>query len=197
MLDKSVPYHPLYFVRPPEAPLPEAHLPEGFFLRPWAPGLEADWAAIETAVDEFPNIDVAKKRFALDFGGHPERLPRRLFFIQAPDGQLVGNCAAWWQVKDQIERPLLHYLAVLPAFQKLGLGRVLVHRVLQAFEGLYPGEAVYLGTQTWSWPAICLYLDFGFRLTNETDVAKALPYLQQRMPADCFRRLLDSRMGDR
>lgn len=192
MLDKSVPFYPLIFVRFPDSPPTDAPLPPGYSVQAWQPGAEVDWCTIETAVDEFPAVDEAMQRFIEDFASEPEELSKRLFFVVTPDGKRVGNCAAWWQKRGDDRRCLLHYLAVLPEYKGLGLGRALVVQVIKAFQTLEPNEPVFLGTQTWSWRAVCLYLRCGFQLTREKDPEKALPYLEQKMPAPYYNLLIDT-----
>ena len=57
----------------------------------------------------------------------------------------------------------LHWLVVGPKWQGRGLGRALTARTMEIFA--QNGETpVYLHTQPWSWKAILLYMQLGFRL---------------------------------
>ena len=194
MLDKTIPHYTLKFVYKPGVKIPDAVLPEGFSWHFWQPGDQQDWSLIETAVDEFATVADAQRRFNIDFLPYPEELSQRLFFIVSPTGQRIGNCAAWWHHENKLQYPLLHYLAVLPEFQGLRLGRALVLKTLQVFSRLNPKEEVRLGTQTWSWPAICLYLSCGFQLVSSSTDPSAFPVLKEKMPAVYYQQLVATKI---
>ena len=97
-----------------------------------------------------------------------------------------------WCNAGEIAMPAFTILAVLPEYEGRGLGRALGVQVIKAFQTLEPNEPVFLGTQTWSWRAVCLYLRCGFQLTREKDPEKALPYLEQKMSAPYYNLLIDT-----
>lgn len=104
------------------------------------------------------------------------------------DGHMVGVCTRW-KAYGKIET--VQWLKVKPECEGVGLGRALMSRLLEHAE--FP---VYLHTQPESFRAIGLYADMGFLLldgerfggrVNHLD--ESMPYLQQRMTPQAFRKL--------
>ena len=169
MLDKSIPFYNLILkcVRPPTL---DIRMPPGFSLRPYQDGDGSSWAALEYAVGDFDSQDDAHAYFLRTYGRHAEALRRRCVIAISPDGRPVGSCIAWWDRRTDAFVPSLHWLVVDPDFQRNGLGRALCLEAMRIFRivGEYP---VYLHTQPWSYAAILLYADLGFRLQKTDTVA--------------------------
>ncbi|MDL2318364.1 GNAT family N-acetyltransferase [Eubacteriales bacterium OttesenSCG-928-A19] len=173
MMDKMIPYFDVVMVRPEADARGAAYvtpaLPEGYRHAMYAEGDMAGWCRIETAVAEFDSEDQARGYFERTFLPYPEELTRRMVFIQDPDGKAIADAAAWWQDDETLGRVhLLHWVAVHPDAQGLGLGRTVVCKALSLFPtlGLETGGRnadIWLTTQTWSHVAIGLYLSLGFR----------------------------------
>lgn len=164
MIDKSVPYFDVVMVRPAglvAAAVPE--LPAGYGYRLYAPGDEDAWSRIETSVDEFDAQEKALAYFQKEFLSEGDEAARRIVFITGPDGGAVANAAAWWKDDAELGRvALLHWVAVMPQAQGLGLGRAVCAKALERFVHTGPAGDVWLTTQTWSHVAISLYLSLGF-----------------------------------
>ena len=174
MLDKSLPYFDVVMCLPEGTALPETPpLPEGYAYTLYAPGDEAGWCATEAAVDEFDDEAQAMEYFRVEFAPHPKELPRRMVFIRDPQGVPVANAAAWWRMDDTRGRvPMLHWVAVKPSQQGLGLGRAVTLRALSRFADTKDKGDIWLTTQTWSHVAIDLYVDIGFRAHKTAIIAK-------------------------
>lgn len=167
MLDKSVPYAGLYMRRAPGAPLSPCPLPDGYRFAMYTEGSEADWARIETSVLEFSSEFAALMHFNEKFLPHADALSRRCLYIENSDGVKVATATAWWSDIEGAQRPWLHWVAVDPAYQGLGLGKALVSRVTALMLELEGDVDFYLHTQTWSYRAISIYMRNGFIPTNE------------------------------
>jgi GNAT superfamily N-acetyltransferase len=167
MLNKSLPFYDILMKRPAGTPLPKSHSPHGITLRTYRNGDEYHWAAIETAAGEFPNEQKALSRFAHDFGPWKADLSERCFFALNADGVPVGNIAVWWPHPEIRKYPWIHWVAVRPEYQNLGIGTFLVARGINHAVQLEGDVDIGLKTQTWSWPAVKIYLRAGFRLTEE------------------------------
>ena len=135
-------------------------LPAGFEIRLYRPGDRDRWVEIVSAADSFQTISAATHEAA--FGHGAQALAERQFFLAAPDGQLVGTATVWrgesgrWQGWGRV-----HWLAILPAWQGRGLGKVLLSATLQRLSELGHTRA-YLTTETVRLAAIRLYLRSGF-----------------------------------
>ncbi|MHC5215033.1 GNAT family N-acetyltransferase [Enterococcus sp. LJL128] len=167
MLDKSIPYREIWMVRSKEEPVPAINLPEGFHFAFYQEGDEAEWAKIETSVFEFSDEEEALDYFSRAFAPFPQALSQRMLFIEDETGEKTATCTAWWKEVDGKTKPLLHWLAVKPKFQKRGLAAALAAGVTVRLAELEPNEDIYLHTQTWSHPAVKLYERLGYKIVPE------------------------------
>ena len=167
MMDKSLPYYRLILKRPAGAPLPERALPKGYTLTPFTDGDEADWAEIETAVDEFPRAVDALRYFQQSYLPARQEVELRTLFLIAPDGRKVGTVTLWWGYTGLRRDPWLHWVAVRPELQGQGLGKAMVAQALRRFLEIEGDRAIYLPTQTWSSRAVNIYRWAGFDFCYE------------------------------
>ena len=175
MLDKSLAYHPMVMRLDGEqvARIGEPVLPNGFAFRFFRPGDELNWASVTTSVLEFDDENSALEYFAKSFLPHPDLLQKRCLFIVDRSGEAVGTAMAWHIESGHHHWACLHWVAVRPQFQRMGLGRAVVAKALQRFAELDAGENVWLHTQTWSHRAVRLYHSMGFYLMR----SESLPSL--------------------
>lgn len=148
------------------AALPHHALPEGLAIRPYAPGDERAWVAIQSAADAH-NV-ITERLFRDQFGDDPGDLARRLFLLVdrttevAGAGRAIGTAAAWF---DDTNRGAgfgrVHWLAIHPDQQGRGLAKPLLGHVCVTLREL-GHERAFLTTSTARIPAIGLYLRFGF-----------------------------------
>lgn len=147
-------------VRPHLEALSDLALPAGFELRLYRPGDRERWIEIVSTADSFQPISVATHESA--FGRNAQALAERQLFLVAPGGQFVGTATAW---RGESGRWLgwgrVHWLAILPAWQGRGLGKLLLSAALQRLREFGHTRA-YLTTETVRLVAIQLYLRFGF-----------------------------------
>ncbi len=190
MLDKTIPYHDLIMHRRAGTPLPAAIWPDGYSLVGFAAGDEHAWAEIESAVLEFDSQAEALTYFGKEYLPFLPELQRRTFFVQAPDGRKVGTVTIWWEYSGKRRVAALHWVGIHPDCQGLGLGKAMVNQAMQEFLDIEGDEDLYLHTQTWSYRAIGIYLQAGFRLLPSGTYAhhinqyeQALPILQRKLTA--------------
>ena len=151
----------LFMVRDPLAGFPEYALPEGFALRPYAPGDEAAWRRIHLEADLF--TDVPSELFRAQFGHDEKELARRQLYLAAPEGVSVGTASAWYGTEDRWKGwGRVHWVAIVPRWQGRGLAKPLMSAVLARLAELGHDRA-YLTTHAVRTPAIGLYARFGFR----------------------------------
>jgi len=153
--------------------LPEFELPAGYKMRFFKPGEENVWAKVETAVDEFPDEIAALEHFEKEFGPHRDEMTRRCLFLEDQDGKVIGTTTAWYGQLEGEEDTTgrIHWVAILPEYQGKKLSKPLLSNAMQVLANYH--DSAFLTSQTTSYQAINLYLDFGFEpyLTNETDCA--------------------------
>lgn len=157
------------------------------------------WVEIQKAVgqfDDYSDVDIAEyfeKTFLFEDSGICERC---FFLRDNVEEKYVGTCCAWFSYKGKSVVPVLHWLAVIPAYRNKGCARMLITDVLKLFTQKYENQAIYLHTQPSSFQAIKLYNDFGFNIAKEdsfghavNEYAEAMEILEKVMNADAYMRL--------
>ena len=153
-------------MRPHLRYIPAYSLPSGYSFRTYQPGDDGSWAQIEHSAGEFKNIDAAHQHFSDEFGNQIPEMKYRCIFLLHKDVP-VGTATAWY---GQFQHNLcgrLHWVAIIPRFQGKNLAKPLVARALSTMAAHH--TKAYLTSQTTSFKAVKIYLDFGFRpvKTNE------------------------------
>lgn len=148
--------------------IPEYELPEGFTIRFFEKGDEQEWARIETCVDEFETEATALERFTTEFGNHLDEMTERCLFIENELGEKIATATAWYgNLRGEVEGRI-HWVGIVPAYQGKGLAKPLLSATMKVIESFH--NTVYLTSQTTSYQAINLYLQYGFEpyLTDQT-----------------------------
>lgn len=141
--------------------LPQFPLPDGYRVRWYRPGDERDWLAIHEAAyaPETITLDVFRREFP-----DQEALAQRQCFILDPDGAPVATATAWIHNNGFDARyGCVHWVAVAPQAQRLGLGKALMTILLERFKALGYSRA-YLRTSNPA--AIRLYQQAGFAVIS-------------------------------
>ena len=160
--DRSIPFCNV-ILRCGHYDAPAARLPGGFRFAAYRSGMERDWARLEAEIGDFDSAAEAEAYFAEAYLSRPDELAARGVFVENAAGEVVGSCIAWRDDRRGAPVASLHWLVVGPKWQCCGLGRALTARTMEIFA--QNGETpVYLHTQPWSWKAILLYMQLGFRL---------------------------------
>jgi len=172
MLDKNLPYWGVFMHRKAGSPVASVPLPEGYRFVLYSIGDELDWARIETSVLEFDSEFAALLHFREKFIPYSDELERRCLFIQNDSGEKVATATAWWNHVDDERRPWVHWVAVNPEYQGLGLGKALISHVIEHMIKLEGDVDFYLHTQTWSYKAVDIYTLNGFQASEESQLYK-------------------------
>ncbi len=136
--------------------IPVWKLPAGFSFHYYKPGDMDIWLDIERQADTDNTFD--RQRFESTFSSRLDLLEQRMIFIFDEKGRPIATSTAWYE-DDKVG--LVHWVAVVPAFQGQGLAKPLLARTLERFVELGYQSAM-LRTQTFRIAAINLYLKFGF-----------------------------------
>jgi GNAT superfamily N-acetyltransferase len=111
----------------------------------------------------FDDTPVEPDRFSHAFGEAPRELPARMVFLIDPQGTPVGTSTAWFnRNRGGALVGRIHYVAIAPTHQGRGLAKPLVAETLRRMHARGHDRA-YLVTESHRFPAIRVYLDFGFR----------------------------------
>ncbi|MHB9034445.1 MAG: GNAT family N-acetyltransferase [Anaerolineae bacterium] len=162
MLDRSVPYFRIILKRQPGAPLPSCEVPAGYRIVHYQAGDERAWAEIETSVTEFEKAADALAYFTRTYLPFEKELERRTLFIETEAGYKVGTFTAWWNYTGVRRYPFMHWVAVRPEYQGLGLGKAIIGEGVRLMAAIEGDVTMYIPTQTWSHKAIRLYRWAGF-----------------------------------
>lgn len=136
-------------------------LPEGYFIANYKDGDHLLWADIEVAAKEFSSIDKALERFS-EYVDFKQQLQSRCFFLYNSSGEAIGTSMGWYDNNFNGEKlGRLHWVAIKPEYQGRRLGKPMVAMALKRIQQSH--DKAYLSSQTTSWKAINMYLDFGFR----------------------------------
>ena len=150
--------------------VPVAPLPPGLTVREYRDGDEETWTRIHQATGTYG--DVPASLFREQFGDDEDALARRQIYLDDADGNAVATTTAWFP-EDDIEPHLgrIHWVAVVPSWQRRGVGRFLVRATCERFAELgYTGA--YLTTGAQNAPAIATYLACGFVPRPRSDVER-------------------------
>jgi mycothiol synthase len=154
--------------------LPTPCAPEGYSLRPFHPGDEADWQALYDAA--FSDIADRVRQKVAHLMAEDVWMPERARFACLADRPMAA-ALAWDPPWDAPGAGMVHWVAVHPEHRRHGLGRTVV---LDALDWMHSAgrRAAVLTTEVHRVEAIRLYLELGF----EPDFAGA-PDMDRRWAA--------------
>ncbi|MBM7599509.1 ribosomal protein S18 acetylase RimI-like enzyme [Virgibacillus halotolerans] len=153
---------PLKMIRKDLLHIPEYSLPNGFRMRLFEKSDEHNWAKIETSVDEFENEEAALERFNKEFGAYLDEMTRRCIFIENSNGEAIGTTTAWYgDLKGDGEiSGRIHWVGVAPEYQGKKLAKPLLSAAMNILANYH--SKAYLTSQTTSYQAVNMYLNYGF-----------------------------------
>ncbi|CAM4079505.1 GNAT family N-acetyltransferase [Lederbergia lenta] len=153
---------PLKMIRKDLLNIPQYSLPTGFRIRLFEKGDEHNWARIETKVDEFENEKAALERFNKEFGAYIDEMSIRCLFIENEHGEAIATTTAWYgdlngdgEISGRI-----HWVGVVPEYQGKKLSKPLLSAAMNILAQHH--SKAYLTSQTTSYQAINMYLNYGF-----------------------------------
>jgi ribosomal protein S18 acetylase RimI-like enzyme len=159
--------------------LPKYELPNGFSFRNFREGDKKIWAEVEMAAGEFTDPQKGIEQFELEFERHTEELKQRFLLLENDKGESVGTAMGWFDDNFLFEGyGRVHWVGIRPDYQGKGLAKPLVSRTMEIIKARH--KKCYLTTQTESFKAIKIYLDFGF-----------VPYLKDETCPKAWKLLAD------
>ena len=134
-------------------------LPPSFSINWYEPGQEKSWVEIQRSADQYNTITL--ELFDREFNRNTESLAQRQCFLIDMHGTAIGTGTAWFDNHNGLPYGRLHWVAIVPKMQGLGLAKPLLTTLCQRLRELGHRRA-YLTTSPERIPAINLYLEFGF-----------------------------------
>ena len=152
--------------------IPECALPEGYRFVFYQPGDRDAWINIEISAKELESFEQGVQVWEQYYGSVEDTLHNRMLFIENEQGEKVATATAYYDPNGELppERGQVHWVAVRRDHQGRGLARPLIAQTLKVMKERGHTEAM-LHTQTTTWVAVRLYLQFGFRPMAENAVA--------------------------
>lgn len=163
--DSRIRYVHLTMERPDLDSIPHAALPDGYRFVYYRPGDRDRWIDIELSAKELTSHEQGVEVWQKYYGNVEHLMDQRMLFIENAQGEKVATATAY-----PLDVPGLgqvHWVAVRRDHQGRGLARPLISKVLERMKELGCSRAM-LTTQTTTWVACKLYLDYGFRPSAET-----------------------------
>lgn len=152
----------LAMVRKNMLAIPESSLPEGFQMRLFEKEDEYNWARTETRVDEFKDEKSALEHFRKEFGPYIDDMIERCLFIEDEHGEVIATTTAWYGELEGYDEVLgrIHWVGVVPEYQGRKLSKPLLSAAMNILASKH--SKAYLTSQTTSYQAVNLYLNYGF-----------------------------------
>lgn len=171
--DSRIPYHHLALERDLPSHFDELPLPEGYRFVSYQPGDKDAWIRIEQSAKELQSMEQGITVWKTYYGKWEPILPERMFFIENSQGEKVATATAMFNTfaEDDGITGWLHWVAVRQEDQGKGLARPLIAHTLNRLVEL-GYQRGHIPTQTTTWVAARLYLDYGFLPEKENAITQ-------------------------
>ncbi|MDE6149923.1 MAG: GNAT family N-acetyltransferase [Ruminococcus sp.] len=160
--DERIKYYEIVLYNDENKPFKEFPLPDGYKFVFYQDGDRDKWIEIEKSAKEFKTYEDGLKSWNKYYDGKENELYNRMFFVETKDGEKVATATAYYEPKDTSGAGWLHWVAVKRDHQGKGLARPLISHTLNQLRKL-GYTTIKIPTQTTTWVAAKLYLDFGFK----------------------------------
>lgn len=161
--DHRIKYYELLLKRDDLDDLPEYRLPDGYRFVFYKSGDRDAWIEIESSAKEFETYGQGLESWNRYYEGKDDELVNRMVFVENENGEKVATATAFYDIygRDKSGAGWLHWVAVKREYQGRGLSKPLIGYVLNVMKSLGYTHAK-IPTQTTTWLACRIYLDFGF-----------------------------------
>ena len=161
--DSRIRYIDLPMARDNLENIPSYELPDGYRFVFYQPGDRDAWISIEISAKELRDFAQGVQVWQDYYGSVENTLHNRMLFIENAQGEKVATATAYYDKNGDLppECGQVHWVAVRRDHQGKGLARPLIAQTLQVMKQRGHARAV-LHTQTTTWVAVRLYLEFGF-----------------------------------
>lgn len=155
----NVPQIEVFMVHRDIAQAPRYALPAGYQMRFYHDGDVAIWVRVQERAERL--FVPTAETFAQSIPGDTALLQTRVMFLVEPAGEDIGTITAWHSEFNGTPMGHIHWVAIVPAAQGLGLSKPMLSAALEVMRRR-GDTAAWLETNTARVPALNLYLHFGF-----------------------------------
>lgn len=163
MMDKTIPYIGILMTCQDPNGYPKCPLPNGYELRMYEPGMEQGWAVLQASVEHMDTAEAALEHFGKELAPDQETLKNRAAFIYNSNGKLAASAILWYGNHFGRKLARIHWVAVAPEEQGKGLCKALMTVLMDLYHQNNLSGGLYLTSQTWSYKALNIYRQFGFK----------------------------------
>lgn len=169
-LDNTIKYYELLMKYDDLSNFKKYELPEGFHYEFFKPGDEEEWVRIHIESGEFTSIEKGLKHFHDFYDYFIDDLDKRcVFIVDSNTGEKVGTATiSLLEEKEYGYEVAVDWVAIKKSYQGRGLAKPLISKFMEIARDL-GHTSLILHTQTNTWLAAKLYLDYGFEILNSDE----------------------------
>ena len=169
-LDNTIRYYELLMKYDNTSNYKEYDLPEGFHYEYFKPGDEEEWVNIHIESGEFTSYEKGLKHFHDFYDYFIDELPKRcIFIVDSKTNEKVATATiSLLETPEYGYRAAVDWVAIKRSYQGRKLAKPLITKIVEMANKLGHKEII-LHTQTTTWLAAKLYLDYGFDILNEEE----------------------------
>ena len=169
-LDNTIKYYELLMKYDDLSIIKRYELPEGFHYEFFKPGDEEEWVRIHIESGEFTSIEKGLKHFHDFYDYFIDDLDKRcVFIVDSNTGEKVGTATiSLLEEKEYGYEVAVDWVAIKKSYQGRGLAKPLISKFMEIARDL-GHTSLILHTQTNTWLAAKLYLDYGFEILNSDE----------------------------
>ena len=170
-LDNTIRYYELFMKYDDLSNYKNYELPEGFHYEFFKPGDEEEWGRIHIESGEFTSIERGLKHFHDFYDYFIDELDKRcVFIVDSNTGEKVGTATvSLLEEKEYGYDAAIDWVAIKKDYQGRGLAKPLISKFMDIAKD-NGHTSLILHTQTNTWLAAKLYLDYGFEILNKDEV---------------------------
>lgn len=170
-LDNTIKYYELLMKYDDTDVFKIYELPEGFHYEFFKPGDEEEWVGIHIESGEFTSIEKGLKHFHDFYDYFINEIDKRcVFIVDSNTGEKVGTATiSLLEEKEYGYEAAVDWVAIKRSYQGRGLAKPLISKFMEIARD-NGHKSIILHTQTNTWLAAKLYLDYGFEILNKDEV---------------------------
>ena len=163
-LDNTIKYYELLMILDDTSKHDKYDLPLGFCYKFYQVGDEEDWVKIHIESGEFTSVEQGMQFFHEFFDHFRNELNKRcVFIVNQKNGEKVGTATiSLLNEKEYGCDAAVDWVAIKKSYQGMHLARPLISKFISIANELKHKKLI-LHTQTTTWLAAKLYLDFNFK----------------------------------
>ena len=168
--DNTIKYYELLMKYDDTSKYIKYDLPKGYHYEFYKPGDEYDWIDIHISSEEFTSIDEWLEIFHKFYDYFINDLNKRcIFIVEDNTNKKVGTVTiSLLKNKEYDYEAACDWLAIRDEYQGKKLSKPLISKMVELANNL-GHKKIILHTQTTTWLAAKLYLDYGFEILNKKE----------------------------